>query len=81
MDFLATINSDCFNYNSTNGFGCRYCLNNGREWRDHCMKNKEGEFSCFLAYADRVQQTIPDRVSSNSHTFIYHQMSLKKRCK
>ena len=79
MDFLSSVNAGCTNYNSTNGFGCKFCLENGREWRNHCMKNKDGEYSCYVAYVEYVQKTIPDRLSSNTHTFMYSQLLLKKK--
>ena len=61
-------------FNERNGFGCSFCRKNGNEsWRNHCLKNINGEIICRKAIYFSIQMRISKHFSSNSHTFIYYE--------
>jgi hypothetical protein len=73
MNIASVINDDCTNYNLNNGFGCKFCLDNGKEWRTHCLKNNDGHIICVEAYNNYIQKTRSKILTSNLHTFTYCQ--------
>jgi len=61
-------------FNETNGFGCSFCRKKGnKSWRNHCLKNINGEIICREAINFYIQSKISKNFSANSHTFIYYQ--------
>jgi len=58
-------------FNETNGFGCSFCREKDKSWRNHCLKNINGQIICREAITFYIKNRISKHFSTNSQTFIY----------